>query len=66
LPEGEHISSWSIEGSGQVPPRFELKCDATAVTDLNKMAMRDVAAQFMTGFCNQIDIQKHFYKQCNR
>jgi hypothetical protein len=66
LPGGEHISSWSIEGSGHVPPRFELKCDTTAVTELNKMAMRDVAAQFMTGFCNQIDIQKHFYKQCNR
>jgi hypothetical protein len=28
--------------------------------------MRNIAAQFMTGFCNQKDIQKLFYKQCNQ
>ncbi len=66
LPEGEKISSWKIQGSGHVPPRFELKTETTAVVELTQMAMREVAAKFMTDFCNQEDIKKLFYSQCNQ
>jgi hypothetical protein len=66
LPEGEYIFSWSIEGNGYIPTRFELKCEPATVTELNKMAMREVAAKFISGFCNQEGIKKLFNKHCNR
>lgn len=30
------------------------------------IAMGEVAAKFMTDFCNQEDIKKLFYNQCNQ
>jgi len=30
------------------------------------MAMREVAANFMTDFCKQADIKKLFYKKCSQ
>ena len=66
LPEGEQISSWRIKGSGHVPPRIELKHETTAVVELTQMAMREVAVKFITDFCNQGDIKKLFYNQCNQ
>lgn len=65
LPEGKLINSWRIQGTGHVPPRFELKTENTAVIELTQMAMRRVAAKFITGFCNQREIKKIFDKQCN-
>ena len=62
LPEGEKIGSWSIEGGGYALPRL----NETAVVELTQMAMREVAAKFMTDFCNQVDIKKLFYNQCNQ
>jgi hypothetical protein len=66
LPEGEKISSWSIKGSSAVLPGIELKHETTAVVELTQMAMRRVAAKFMTDFCNQVEIKKLFYSQCNQ
>lgn len=65
LPAGEHISSWRIGGIGHVPPRFELSFDTTALIEANKMAMREVAAKFISGFCDQGEIKKLFNKPCN-
>ena len=62
LPEGEKIGSWSIEGGGYALPRL----NETAVVELTQMAMREVAAKFMADFCNQEDIKKMFYSQCNQ
>ena len=66
LPDGEQIDSWRIKGSGHVPPRFELKHETTAVVELTQMAMREVAAKFITDFCNQEEIKRLFYEQCNQ
>lgn len=66
LPEGEQISSWRIEGTGHALPQIELKSEVTAVTELTQMAMREVAANFMTDFCKQADIKKLFYKECSQ
>jgi hypothetical protein len=62
LPEGEKIGSWSIKGGGDALPRL----NETAVVELTQMAMREVAAKFITDFCNQEDIKKLFYSQCNQ
>ena len=64
LPEGEQISSWRIKGTGHIPPMF--KYVTTVVVELTQMAMREVAAKFITDFCNQVDIKKLFYTQCNQ
>lgn len=66
LPQGEQISSWRIEGTGHALPQIELKSEITAVTELTQMAMREVAANFMTDFCKQADIKKMFYKECSQ
>ena len=64
MPEGEEISSWRIKGSGLMP--LEIKSETSRVTELTQMAMRQAAAKFITDFCNQEDIKKLFYKQCNQ
>ncbi len=66
LPDGEQIDCWRIKGSGHVPPRFELKHETTAVVELTQMAMREVATKFITDFCNQEEIKRLFYEQCNQ
>ena len=66
LPEGEQISSWRIKGSGHAPLKIEFKTDTSQVVELTQIAMRQVAAKFMTDFCNQVDIKKLFYSQCNQ
>ena len=66
LPEGKQISFWRIEGTGHALPQIELKTEVTAVTELTQMAMREVAANFMTDFCNQKEIIKLFYNQCKQ
>ena len=65
LPEGEQISSWRIKGSGHAPLKVEFKTETSQVVELTQIAMRDVAAKFITDFCNQADIKKLFYSQCN-
>lgn len=65
LPEGEQISSWSIKGSGTVLPKFGLM-NETIVVELTQRAMRQVAAKFITDFCNKVEIKKLFYNQCNQ
>ena len=63
LPEGKKISSWRIKGTGHMPLSFD---ETTAPTELTQMAMRQVAAKFMTDFCKQSDIKKLFYKECSQ
>jgi len=66
LPEGEQISSWRIKGSGHAPLKVEFKTETSQVVELTQIAMRDVTAKFITDFCNQADIKKLFYSQCNQ
>ena len=75
-PAGEQIGTWVISGKSYLPPR--LHRDATThletwyqkeqwwIIRLTQLAMREVAARFLTDFCNQKDIQKLFYEQCNQ
>ncbi|MFC1534801.1 hypothetical protein ACFL7M_15715 [Thermodesulfobacteriota bacterium] len=62
LPNGKKIS-WMISGTVEDAP---IILTSNTAKKHAQIAMRDVAAKFMTGFCNQEDIQKYFYKQCNR
>jgi hypothetical protein len=64
LPTGEEISSWRIKGSGLMP--LEIKSETSRAKELTQMAMRQVAAKFITDFCNQEDIKQLFYKQCKQ
>jgi len=66
LPAGEQICSWQIEGAGHSLTQIEFKTEVTAITELTQMAMREVAANFMTDFCKQADINKLFYKKCSQ
>jgi hypothetical protein len=63
---GETIRPWLIEGNGSKPTEIEFKSEKTHVTELTQMAMRQVAAKFMTDFCKQADINKLFYKECSQ
>jgi len=62
LPDGKVID-WLIKGTSKEP---NIVSTSDAAKKDTQAKMRNIAAQFMTGFCNQIDIQKQFYKQCNR
>lgn len=66
LPEGEQISSWRIKGSGHAPLKIEFKTETSLVVELTQIAMRQVAAKFITDFCNQQDIKKLFNNKCNQ
>lgn len=63
-PNGEPIKPWLVEGNGS--KLFNIKIGKTDVIELIQMAMRQVAAKFMTDFCNQEDIKKLFYRECNQ
>ena len=61
-PIGKPIASWTIKGKGIVIYSFSsLKTLAKKATNI---AMGEVAAKFMTDFCNQVDIKRLFYKEC--
>ena len=64
LPEGEQIDYWRIKGSGHVPIILSIK--PSHVSELTQMAMREVAAKFMTDVCKQGEIKKLLYNQCNQ
>jgi len=63
-PGGESIRPWLIEGNGS--KLVHVKIEIPHVIELTQMAMREVAAKFITDFCNQVDIKKLFYSQCNQ
>jgi hypothetical protein len=63
---GEPIRPWLIEGNGSKPVKIEFISETSQVVELTQMAMREVAAKFITDFCNQEDIKKLFYSQCNQ
>ena len=61
LPDGKVIN-WLIKGTSK---KTRVLLTSNAVKKETQVEMRNIAAQFMTGFCKQKEIQKHFYKQCN-
>ena len=68
-PDGMLMSTWTI--SGQSSRNFiwhgiEILTRHTSSVALTQIAMREVAAQFIAGFCNQHEIQKHFDEQCSQ
>ena len=68
-PDDLLISTWTLSGesSRKIPHRgFVIFSSYTSSVELTQLAMREVAAQFFAGFCNQREIQKHFYEQCNQ
>ncbi len=68
-PDGLHISTWSISGESSrniILHGIEVLSGHSYCAELTQFAMRDVAAQFFVGFCNQREIQKHFYEQCSQ
>jgi hypothetical protein len=59
------LGSWSINAEGfaassGIGPLGALAEDATQI------AMRDLAAQFMTGICKDMATKELFYKHCNK
>jgi len=65
-PDGGRLGPWLIEGNGSVPTGISSKTETTLVTELTQMAMRQAAAKFMTGFCDQPKIKELFYNQSNQ
>jgi hypothetical protein len=65
-PDGKRLGPWLIEGNGSEPIGFPLETTTTLIRRLTQLAMRQVAAKFMVGFCNQPEIKKLFSNQCNR
>ena len=63
-PEAEQIDYWRIKGSGHVPIIFSFK--PSHIVKTTQVAMREVAAKFMTDFCKQGEIKKLFFNQCNQ
>ena len=63
-PNSKQIGPWLINGKGFFAS-FSLTPE-TYLREATQIAMRDVAAQFISGFCYQTDIKKLFYKQCNQ
>ena len=63
-PNSELISSWTIKGKGFVP--YSMSLPQTLVKEGLDIAMREVAANFMIDFCNQVDIKKMFYEECSQ
>jgi hypothetical protein len=69
LPDGKQISTWTISGKSYLPPRSEtgvIVHGKRSIIKLTKLAMREVAAQFFTGFCDQDQIDKLYYIQCKQ
>ena len=68
-PDGLLISTWALSGQSSkniTLHGIEILSGHTSSVELTQLAMREVAAQFFTGFCNQREIQKHFSEQCNQ
>lgn len=65
-PDGARLGPWLIEGNGFILTGISFKTETTLVTELTQMAMRQAAAKFMTGFCDQPEIKQLFYNQCNK
>ena len=68
-PEGLQISAWKISGESSreiILHGIEILSGHTSSIELTQLAMREVAAQFIAGFCNQRDIKKLFDEQCNQ
>jgi len=61
-PIGKPIGSWTIKGKGIVI--YSASLPQTLAKKATNIAMNEVAAKFMTDFCNQLDIKKLFYKEC--
>jgi hypothetical protein len=64
-PNSMQLGSWSINAEGfaassGIGPLGALAEDATQI------AMRDLAAQFMTGICKDMATKELFYKHCNK
>jgi hypothetical protein len=57
LPDGKKISLWRIQGSERLLENS---------TETTQRAMRQVAAKFITDFCNQTDINELFYNECSQ
>lgn len=59
------LSFWNIEGSSIMPKIMnETKDEYHIVTELTQLAMREVAAKFISGFCSHPDIRKMQHEQC--
>lgn len=66
-PGGESIKPWLIEGScSNVVDHYSESFSPDVIELMTQMAMRQVAAKFMTDFCNQEDIKKLFYSHCKQ
>jgi hypothetical protein len=68
-PDGLQISTWTISGESSRNIKLqgiEVMFRHSFCAELTQLAMREVAAQFFAGFCNQSDIKKLFDKQCNQ
>ena len=68
-PDGLPISTWTLSGEcfrDITWHGMEILTGHSSSVELTQLAMREVAAQFLTGFCNQSEIQKHFFEQCNQ
>lgn len=64
LPNKKPIGSWTIKGEGFVP--YDMSFPQTLAKEGINIAMGEVAAKFMTDFCNQASIKKLFYNECNQ
>ncbi len=65
-PDGEGLKPQFIEGYKSVSTGMGNKPVATIFVELTEMAMREVAAEFMTGVCKQEEIKQLFCKQSSQ
>jgi hypothetical protein len=66
LPDGKQIGSWYIGGYAHKDPKIEFKREPTAVRELTQTAMREAATEFITGICNQEEINKILNNECTQ
>ena len=69
LPDGVLMNTWTISGQSSkyiIWHGIEILSRHSSSVELTQLAMREVAAQFLAGFCNQPEIKKHFHEQCNQ
>jgi len=68
-PRGVKISTWEIsaESSKYITLHgLEVLTRHSSSEELTQLAMRGIAAQFFTGFCNQNEIKNLFNRQCSQ
>ena len=63
LPDSGRIAPWVIIGNGAATDFLILE---TGIIDATHLALRDVAARFFTGFCNQNEIKTLFLEECRQ